>query len=156
MHREGFPDKDIKFIQYLDLRYLGQSYEITIPVRKRPSIISDFHKAHQKLYSYHHSQQPVEIVNIRVKAIGFGRKIKLHKLPESSKHPDEAFFKMQNMYFHKKKYKTPVFIRTRLKPGNIIKGPALIADCESTTFLPPAHKIVVDGYLNLIMEKEHT
>lgn len=153
MQQEGFQDKDIRFMRYLDLRYLGQSYEITIPMRKQSSIISDFHKAHQKLYSYHHTQQPVEIVNIRVKAIGLGRKIKLRILPESHRSPDAAFFKWQDVYIHKRKHLSPIYIRARLQPGNIIKGPALIADTESTTFLPPAHKIQVDGYLNLIMER---
>jgi N-methylhydantoinase A len=48
-----------------------------------------------------------------------------------------------------------VFKRAPLATGNKIKGPALIADSESTAFLPPSYKLEVDGFLNLIIQREN-
>lgn len=154
MEKEGFFGKNIKITQTLDLRYLGQSYEISIPYLPNIDFVSAFHKAHQKLYSYHHQHQPVEIVNIRIRVIGLSRKIRLTKSPHQSKSAKRAFLRTQEMHYQGKKFQGHVYDRTQLQTGNIIAGPALIADLESTTFLPPFHWLQVDGYSNLILQRK--
>jgi N-methylhydantoinase A/oxoprolinase/acetone carboxylase beta subunit len=158
MKKEGFPPENIHYSPFLDLRYLGQSYEITLPYRSSrsspKSFLSDFHKAHQRLYSYHHSGRPVEIVNIRLKSIGVTKKIRLKKRQIREMTPQkQALLKKQSLYYGEKKYMASVYMRGYLEPGNRILGPALIVDHDSTTFLPPAYGLRVDGFLNLIMEK---
>jgi N-methylhydantoinase A/oxoprolinase/acetone carboxylase beta subunit len=157
MQEEGFELDEISILSFLDLRYLGQSYEITIPYPSSNtathSFIPEFHKAHRRLYSYYHAQQPVEIVNIRIKAVGAGQKIKLKRQSLTSQDPKSALLKKQDLYYEGKKYQAPVFNRSLLKPGNRINGPSLIADFESTTFLPPSYSLEVDGYLNLLIHK---
>ena len=159
MKKDGFSEKDIRISPFLDLRYFGQSYEITLPYFSRStrafSFVSDFHKAHRKLYSYHHEQRPVEIVNIRVKSVGAGKKIKLKKLPTHGPNPEKALIKKQTLHYKENSYKASVFDRAFLLPGNKMKGPALIADAESTTFLPPAYALVVDDFLNLIIQRKN-
>lgn len=151
MEEEGFQRKDIKIFPFVDLRYLGQSYEITIPYRK--GFISDFHKAHQRLYAYHHPQQAVEIVNLRVKAVGSSKKIKLERRPEGDGKAQRAVMKKQKIYFQGKEYSAPVLSRELLLPGDKLRGPALVVDRESTTFLPPSFALEVDGFLNLIIQE---
>lgn len=160
MREDGFSVKDIFFYPLLDLRYLGQSYEITVPYQK-PRIksnafpfISDFHKAHQKLYSYHHPQRPVEVVNIRLKAVGKSTKIKIKRLPPTRNDLEKAILKRQHIYYSGKKHLAPVFERSLLEPGHKAIGPALVVDYESTTFLPPLFRLAVDDSLNLIIQKE--
>ncbi len=158
MKKDGFSEKDIRIFPFLDLRYFGQSYEITLPYLPQSThpfaFISHFHKAHKKLYSYHHEQRPVEIVNIRVKSVGAGKKIKLKKMPSRSMNPEKALIKKQALHYKGKSYRASVFDRAYLSPGNKLKGPALIADAESTTFLPPAYALEVDGFLNLIIQRK--
>ena len=160
MKEDGFGAEDISLFRFLDLRYLGQSYEITVPYKKSRkkkdafSFISDFHKAHQRLYSYYHPQRPVEIVTIRVKAVGKSKKIKIKRLPQTAKDPERAFQKKQYIYYAGKKHSASVFERALLEPGHKIKGPALIVDYESTALLPPSFRLMVDGLLNLIIQKE--
>ena len=153
MLKEGFIQKNIKLFYFLDLRYLGQSYEISIPWQQNNSFISSFHKAHQKLYSYHHLDQPVEVVNIRIKAAGIGSKIrlKMHKIQKSD--PERAFLKKQSLFFSGKKSSASVYNRSQLSAGNKISGPALVVDYDSTTFIPPFYTLKVDRLLNLIIEK---
>jgi len=159
MKKEGFQQEDIKISLFLDLRYLGQSYEITLPYRPEDSdhssFISDFHAAHQRLYSYHHLGRPVEIVNLRLKSIGVTKKISLDKIQKRKKTPPEqSIFKKQSLYHRGREYQAPAYMRECLGPGNRIAGPALIVDKESTTFLPPQFSLEVDGFLNLIMGKK--
>ncbi len=158
MKEDGFQEDAVTIFSFLDLRYQGQSYEITIPYRNKItsnlSFVSDFHKAHRKLYSYHHEQRAVEIVNIRVKAVGTTKKIKLKRLPPKDKNPEGAFMKKQAIHYEGKTWQASVFKRAPLATGNKINGPALIADSESTTFLPFSYTLEVDGFLNLIIQRE--
>jgi N-methylhydantoinase A/oxoprolinase/acetone carboxylase beta subunit len=158
MKNEGFKEAAVRTYPYLDLRYLGQSYEITIPYRIRgkdlSSLVSAFHRAHRRLYSYHQPERAVEIVNIRTKAVGKAKKIKLAEQPFKDSNPGLAFMKNQPLFFGWEKFETPVFIRERLHPGNEVSGPALVVDRESTTFLPPGYRLEVDGLMNLIIEKK--
>ena len=155
MKEDRISEQEIRIYAFLDLRYLGQSYEITVPFRTRnapqSSFISAFHKAHKKLYSYHHVERPVEIVNIRIKAVGTGKKIKLKKRMPTDSKPERALIKKQTIHYKGKSHTASVFDRARLSTGNKLDGPALIVDAESTTFLPPSHALEVDGFLNLII-----
>lgn len=158
MKKEGFQEKDIKTSVYLDLRYFGQSYEITLPYRLMESdhlsFVPDFHAAHQRLYSYQHPGRAVEIVNFRLKSIGIAKKISFEKNPKKQEIPSaKSLLKKQILYYEGKKHRAPAYVREYLEPGNRILGPALIADQESTTFVPPLYGLEVDGLSNLVMEK---
>lgn len=158
MEKEGFPSENIQMFPFLDLRYTGQSYEITLPYRpstsKPFSFLPDFHKAHKKLYSYHHAGRLVEIVNLRLKSIGTTEKIRLKKRQmQKEMPPKQARAKKQIIYYGGNKHTASIYLRENLEPGNTIPGPALVMDRESTTFLPPGYSLQVDGLLNLIMEK---
>jgi N-methylhydantoinase A/oxoprolinase/acetone carboxylase beta subunit len=153
MRVEGFPEDRIDLEYSLDLRYLGQSHEITLPYRGYASLAEDFHKAHVRLYTYQQPQQPVEIVNLRVKAVGRRRKLRIPRSRLEAPDPKRAFVKNQTIVFGGKAFPAAVFDRSGLRAGNIIEGPALVADFESTTMLPPAHRLRVDAFYNLIMQR---
>ena len=153
MKKEGFAAGRIVFQKFLDLRYFGQSFEISIPYSNWEKTIEKFHQTHYKIFAYNHPRQPVEIVNLRVKAVGKSEKINLKKHTPAGENSEPALAKHQELYFEGTRFQVPVYIRERLKYGNRIPGPALVADTESTTFLPPEHRIEVDAYLNLILQK---
>jgi N-methylhydantoinase A/oxoprolinase/acetone carboxylase beta subunit len=157
MAEDGFSPEDILLEPQLDLRYLGQSYELTVPFRSGSfhnySYINDFHRQHRRLFSYHHQHRPVEIVNLRVKAVAKAKKVKLASFELNPEIPKKARPKKQWLFYHNEKYQADVYNRSELLTGNSISGPALIVDGESTAFLPPGYKASVDSYLNLIIEK---
>jgi N-methylhydantoinase A/oxoprolinase/acetone carboxylase beta subunit len=158
MHKEGFSRENIELKKFLDLRYYGQSYEITIPYKKNCNYPDEFNKSHERLYSYSHPGRSLEIVNVRIKADGKTRKIKLKKVIGGKTNPEKAFIKKQNIYYRRKFTASPVYERSLLEPGNKISGPALVVDYESTTFIPPEYKAEIDVYLNIILsgkEKRH-
>jgi len=157
MAEDGFSPSEVLLERHLDLRYLGQSHELTVPYRFGPfhrySYLNEFHRQHRRLYSYHHQHRPVEIVNLRIKAIARTPKVSLKTFECCPEIPVRARIKKQQFYYGRQKLEMTVYNRSELRAGNRIVGPALMVDEESTTFLPPGYFARTDDYLNLIIEK---
>ncbi len=155
MRDDGFEDADIHIERSLDCRYVGQSYEISVPCRRAPTagraFLEDFHRRHQKLYAYHHAGRPVEIVNLRIKAVAVTPKIPLVKEPVRALLDPRAVVKRQPIFTARGRVEGKVYDRSRLSRGNVIAGPSLVIDPESTSYLPPGYSALVDGFLNLII-----
>ena len=72
LRREGLPVEEMKARRYLDARYVGQSFELTIdypastPTDLRRSISSSFYRAHLQRFGYADRNEPVEVVNLRL------------------------------------------------------------------------------------------
>jgi N-methylhydantoinase A/oxoprolinase/acetone carboxylase beta subunit len=156
MQKEGFSKQNIDLNRFLDLRYYGQSFEITVPYKENYDFLHQFHKSHERLYSYSHPGRPIEIVNIRLKATGKTERIKLKKKKREKNDSENAVIKKHKIYYHGKDKVSSVYDRSLLKPGNKISGPALIIDLESTTFIPPDFSVEIDEYLNIIMSPKET
>ena len=157
LREDGFLPSAIVLERTVDLRYLGQSYEITLPFdgRNFSGLGEAFHRAHLKLYSYNNPRGQVEIVNIRLKARGLTRKIRIPEAGRGEKKPlKDALLKTQTIVYGNRKHRGPVYDRARLSPGRTFAGPALVMDFGSTTFLPPGYRLRVDKYLNLIIRRE--
>ncbi len=160
MKEDGFVPEDVVLERSLDCRYLGQSYEIDVPYRKARTaaraFLESFHGRHQKLYSYRHDRRPVEVVNLRVKAVAVTPKIPLVKEPGQRTLDPRSVIRKQPIFYGKTSALGLVVDRSRLAPDNALRGPALVIDPESTTFLPPGYTAKVDGFLNLTIRKAKT
>lgn len=161
MRGDGFCDADIAVERYLDCRYLGQSYEITIPYRVSrraggPAYVEEFHKAHEKLYSYRHAGRTVEIVNLRIRSIGVTPKIPLLEHPRSARLDARALVKRQRMTTRQGDRDGAVYDRSFLRNGNALAGPCLVIDPESTAYVPPGASARVDARLNLVIRPSRT
>ncbi len=150
LKREGFSGPDVRLLRFLDVRYIGQSYELTVPFalgfRRR------FDQAHLRAYGYADEKRPVEVVTLRVKAVGTTRKPKLSRVGSGGREPGGARISRRMMRFDGKSYRAEVFARELLLAGNEIKGPALVLDYESTAVVPPNFICRVDGFGNLIIK----
>jgi len=148
---------DIVLERSLDCRYAGQSYEIDVPYRKARTLgqafLESFHRLHKRLYSYRHDRRPVEIVNLRIKAVAMTPKIPLRREPRAASLDPQALVKTQAIHSGRAVREGSVYDRSKLRPGNVLPGPALIIDPESTAFLPPGYRAAVDPYLNLVIRK---
>ena len=157
---EGFSRRRIVLERYVDVRYFGQSYEITMPYpRGGRDLVSAFHRQHEQLYSYRQPHAAVEIVTLRVKARGLTEKIDLAPGPgirgePGNRRPPNARVKTQALYYGGKTFHTPVYDRERMAPGAVLRGPALAVDSGSTTFLPPGFTLHVDAWKNLILRRD--
>ena len=159
--REGFNEERIALIRYVDARYREQSYEITIPVG-RPftyeieSLARKFHERHRSLYGYMAEEESIEIVNIRLTAIGLMKKLKLKRLRSGDSSPSaESLLGFRDVYFEKENdyVKCPIYSRTKLRPNNEVEGPLIIEQYDSTVVVYPDWRITVDDYGNIIIVK---
>jgi len=157
MRQDGFADRDLAIEPALDCRYLGQSYEITVPFRaaRTPAAayLAEFQRRHLELYSYHHARRAVEIVNLRIKAVAVTPKVPLRRVPGGNARGMPEPLKRQPMTAGRRTVPGAVYLRERLRPGHAVGGPALVIDPESTTYLPPGYTARVDGFLNLVIRK---
>jgi len=143
--------EDLLFDRYLDMRYRGQSYELIVPFDE--NYLDRFHRLHEKRYGFQNVSQAVEIVNIRVRAIGRQEKPSFEKKPLMSEWPSrEAVLGKGMVVFNHQSRETVIYDRERLKSGNRIEGPAIVVEYSSTTVIPPFSEAGVDSFGNLIMD----
>lgn len=135
----------------LDMRYHGQSYEITVPLSHDP--VATFHEAHAALYGYSREDSAVQIVTVRVRLVAQrgGTTDKWERVGQPADRP--AAYREQRLVYEGKEVTARVFDRSALRPGHILEGPALAAESSSTTFLPPGVRGEVDAYGNLILTR---
>ena len=149
-------------LRSMDLRYVGQSYEINIPVppgevsgEDLENIAAKFHEKHQMIYGHSAPEEPVELVNLRVTVIGKAAKPKLKELPKEKKSSDTALKGTRKVYF--KKYKDfvecPIYERSKLAYDSEVSGPAIIEEMSSTIVIPPDYTARVDKYGNIIISR---
>lgn len=147
---ENLKKEHMVFERYLDMRYKGQSYEITVPFET--DFLNRFHFLHEKKYGYFHKDKPIEIVNIRLRARGLPQKVEFEKSTTSSSKPSkDSVLGTRETVFGGKTEKTQIFSRDKLACGNIIEGPALVVEYSSTTVLPLFARAEVDEYGNLVI-----
>ena len=150
---EGLDKSEIVLEPALDMRYKGQSFEITVPFTENP--LKEFHEAHQKLYGYSSPGKPVEAVNVRLRARGIPPKPRLTYIEEGGNTPPkEAQVATTRAVFQGVEEEVPVFSREELLANNLLKGPALVVEYSATLVIPPFARGQVDHLGNIILEIE--
>ncbi|MCS7464230.1 hydantoinase/oxoprolinase family protein [Paenibacillus doosanensis] len=156
LHKEGFADGEIHLQVALDLRYLRQAYEIDVPIRglklngeMLEQAVNDFHRMHHKIYGFSREEETVELVNIRLIAIGAIPKIRFDKR-EGGSETQEALPSRQ-VFFDGRFVATPVYNRSGLRAGAVVEGPAIFEQLDSTIVIHPGQKAETDDYGNLLI-----
>jgi N-methylhydantoinase A len=149
---EGVESGDISLHRRIDLRYLGQSYELTIDANVAPgdelisSVASRYHKRHEEIYGYSAPDETVEVVNIRLRAIGLMAKPCFAE--RAGPHDYEGSVDKRLVYFEDDNswVETPVYSRSSIGEGFSREGPAVIEQYDSTTVVYPGWNIRVDRF----------
>ncbi len=153
----------MRFVRQMDMRYFGQSYELTIPT-SRPlteevlnGIVEGFHSKHKAIYGYAVKEETVELVSAKVMAVGIVSKPTLKKQVLQGEDPSlEALTARRDVFFEEDNdfVDTPIFSREGLRAGNVIEGPAVVEQYDSTIVVHPGWKATVDeiGSVVLVME----
>ena len=156
MGQEGLSMDSLLAHRSMDVRYIGQSFELNVdsPGRKRDlarAISVAFHKAHRQRFGYADPSEPIEIVNLRLKMV-----LPMDKpLPEpeapAGDSPAAAQVGEATVVFQEGNFSTALYLRERLHCGNRVPGPAMVLQMDSTTVIPPAWTAEVDGWSNLLI-----
>ncbi|MFO0570768.1 MAG: hydantoinase/oxoprolinase family protein [Polyangiaceae bacterium] len=164
LRRADLPPRAHRAARGLDLRYLKQYHEVTVPVALESiergdwaSMIAAFHREHDRLYGYELSAEgtPVELINVRVKSVGRVEKPALPRLPAGTADPSRAAKKPRRAYVPERDRfeELQVFDGHALQAGNRISGPALIERTDTTIFVSAAYDARIDDYGTAIVER---
>ncbi|MBN2147373.1 MAG: hydantoinase/oxoprolinase family protein, partial [Anaerolineales bacterium] len=154
LQAEGFSAAEICLQAFLEMRYRGQSYELSIPYAggddgDAAQPLSDFHRAHQATYGYHHPDAAVEIVNLRLRAIGRVTPPSLPRIAARGGDPAHALLAERPVVFPDGAWHIPFYRGEALYPGDRIPGPAIILRSDTTILLGAHDRALVDVYANL-------
>lgn len=147
---EGLSHTDIELERALDMRYAGQSHEVTV-TDADADWLEAFHAAHHRLYGHRHDQQSVEVVAVRVRAAGSWEKPDLPTVARASGSVDEAVLDTRMVWFAAGQQPAPVLDRTKLLSGHAFDGPAIIVQLDSTAVVPPGWHGEVDEWGNILL-----
>ena len=154
LHEDGVDDADIRVTRALDCRYVGQGYELRVPLDDGPftaDALARFHELHTREYGKAHGD-PIEIVNARVTAVG--RRPTVDALPVTSGTLDAARVDTQPVRFADGEHATPFYTRAALPIGEPFAGPAIVLHPDTTTVVPPGWSGRADAAGNLILTRE--
>lgn len=156
--REGIPTHKMVIEHAVDLRYVGQSYELTVPYNGDiTDAVNAFHAAHERRFGYCDFGERVQVVNVRLKARGLADRPVLEQQTALSGATPEPLLTRDAFFAgtaHPVSYKVPVYERNALQPGGTLVGPAIITQYDTTTTVPPGWQVQVDRFGNLIIEPQ--
>ncbi len=154
LRKEGIQPQQIVLERALDMRYVGQSHEITVPQPADGAWLGAFHTAHERLYGHRHDEELIQVVNARLRAVGRSPKPIFEPLPEEGTDASAACMGEGLVWFGPQEpQRTLLYERERLLAGNVIIGPAILFQLDATTVLAPGWQAVVDRWGNLLLSR---
>jgi N-methylhydantoinase A len=159
------PAETTQLERYIDVRYDGQTREVIVPLHTRTRKISaislsraiqQFHDLHDKLYAYKRPEEPVQIVSIRLELTGLRKKLDCIMAASNfaEESADAALLGKRSVYFERLGgfAETPVYDGERIKPGNVIMGPAVIHEPGTTIVVCDGQEAMLDQYETYVIE----
>ena len=153
------------FERAIEMRYWGQSFELSVPVPDRKTInddwmsdlIESFHESHDSAYGFRADDEPVELVNLRLTTIGKIARPQLRKLDIINPDIKVAIKGERPVYFANESSQggvisTTVYNRQKLPPRSTFNGPAIVEEPDCTTVIQPSWSVTVDDFGNLLVE----
>jgi N-methylhydantoinase A len=147
---EGFEPDEIILKPALDMRYRGQSYELMVPYKQ--DFQNAFHEIHQKTFGYARPDAPIEIVNVRLRAIGLIPTMQLQAKANEGSDPDQAFINKRDVYLSEEPVRLPFYDGERLASGNHLIGPAIVLRSDTTILIHAGDFAEVDPFGNLLLQ----
>jgi len=162
LEEDGVPAEQLLIQRVADCRYLGQGYELRVDADSGPidhdwaeKIRRDFHDIHEREYSRRFEDSDIEIPNVRVRGIGLMPPLDVPEVdhgdhsPEGAlRHEREAWFRVGGALT---KAATRYYDRAALKGGNLLEGPAIVNQYDSTTVIPPGLSARIDRFGNIVI-----
>ena len=159
---EGIAEDKVDIRRVADIRYFGEGHEVQVDIpgdltgaAAVAHMFKDFHRVHDQTFGFHYEgEQDVELVNLRVQAIGVQHRpaLKPDTAPRSAAKP----FGRRPAYWRGLGWiDCPLYRRTELAVDQNIAGPAIVEEYGSTVVVPSSWAVRADAYGNLILEKKN-
>jgi N-methylhydantoinase A len=158
---EGVEEDQRQFDFYADCRYYLQNIQIPcefsldeVAGEDSTFLREQFEEKHRRRYSFDLPDSPLEIANIRVVGRGKIQGVSLQESEDGAgADASDAIDQRDEVYFDGDWMETSIYIRDRLRPGNVIPGPAVVVQDDTTTVIEPGYRGSVDRYGNILIEE---
>jgi N-methylhydantoinase A len=160
LEREGVELAQRRMLRSADLRYQGQSHELSVAVPAGPltlqhleAVRKQFHQEHERAYGYAAPGDAIELVNVRLTALGVAPRPNLQALARGSGDISEAVKGERQVWFSEAGnfLACQVIDRTHLRWGDVVRGPAVLEELDATTLVHPGYEARVDQHGNVLL-----
>jgi N-methylhydantoinase A len=157
---DGVPVYKQRFVRIAECRYHGQGFELradipdgSLTLESIEKIKANFHEQHRRDYGWAFDDVDVEIVTVRVIGVASTRALQWTELPAGKPRPEEGalMFIRRTTFDDGQTHDTPRYERSLLKAGNLLDGPAIVVQRDSTTLVPPGYRarVVANGNIHI-------
>ena len=166
LRAEGMKPAYAGFARELDLRYTGQGYELRTPLdglfadrltaASLAAAREKFDQRHAQIHGHAARERPVEVVSYRLRVRVAVPKFEPREEPPptSPRAVAEAVKGRRDIAIDGKTTAATIYERDRLDIGAAVAGPAVVEQFDATTVIPPGWRAKVDGFRNLVLERE--
>ncbi|MDA7965808.1 hydantoinase/oxoprolinase family protein [Ruegeria sp.] len=157
LDEEGVPPEFQRTVRVIEARYLGQNFEVRVEGEMigKEDFIQSFYRVNDEVYGYHVEDREIEIVNVRIEAIGKIAK-PLEEPPAIESAVEDAYLDSRPVHMGEDNggwCEATIFHRSKLPVGADIPGPAVIEELTSTTVIPAGWHGTVDRWRNIILTR---
>jgi N-methylhydantoinase A len=154
---DGVTEADIETEFEIDVRYSGQAFEVPMTINFADlkeggldAITSRFDDEHRRLFTFNMESEH-ELVNLRAVAMGTRLELPALKLPKGDGNPIAAKLRDHEIWMDGGPQAGAIYDRALLKAGDVIQGPAIVVEMDSTTLIETRHIGTVDDYGNILI-----
>ncbi len=144
-------DQELRF--EIDVRYAGQAFEVPLGFARGGGIAeltARFDAEHKRLFTFN-LQVPQELVNIRAVALGKAANVEAQRIERGTGDPIGAALYDHDVWMAGEARPAVIYDRGRLRAGDVVRGPAVITEMDSTTLVHNDHAATVDDFGNLLI-----
>jgi N-methylhydantoinase A len=160
LSEEGFAPQDQIVERFLEMRYVRQNFELEVPVSgvleseaELDEVLKAFHDMHLQSYGHSDPDAPVEVVNVKCRAAGLVPKPRRALLPSGGADPSDAFIGRRRVFFKGSGWlECPHYDRVKLLRGNVIRGPAMVCQFDSSVTILPGHVATAGSMGELVID----
>jgi len=155
LRQEHVADENALLQRLISMRYLGQWRSLSVAIGTGSNALAEavetFHEQHEREFAFSQKDQPVEIYQLHLTAIGKTPKPSFMPAIEFDVDPGQPR-EVRSVFFGELGWlETPVYERESVPAGAMFSGPAIIDQFDSTTVVPPNTTAVIDAWMNILI-----
>lgn len=154
---DGVPDSEITTAFEVDVRYAGQAFEVPLTITPEQleadgiaGILARFDEEHKRLFTFN-MDTPHEIVNLRAVALGRALDLPAAELEQGNGDPSAAKIRDHVLWMDGREQAAVIYDRAKLRAGDVIPGPAIVCEMDSTTLIETGCVATVDRVGNILI-----
>ncbi len=160
LERSAQPTARLVVEHLVDTRYQGQNFELQIPLDVMlaadailPALRRGFDAEHRRLYGYDQPDKPIELVTFRLRAsVPTAAPLAAEAHATRRTGPPRPIGTRRTHFAETGFVDCPVYMRDGLQPGDVLAGPLIVEQMDSTTIAPPDFSLCVDAQCNLMLD----